>query len=621
MKTLNIAKDLKLPAEDAIESKVGILGRSGGGKSGMLKVWMEELVRNQLPFTMFDASGVAWGLRSSLDGSKPSGMHVLVVGGPHGDVPLDRAAGADIARTIVEANVSCIIDFSEEPSSAYMQFVQDFAETMWRINKSPRILMFDEVHRLAPQNLFPEQRRCFAAIETLVSMGRNKGLGIIVSSQRPAKVHTDIRSQLGSVFVFGTLGTHDRKALKEWVDAKADPERMKEFIEGLGALKTREAWFWAPVEFGGHFRKIYVRDFTTFHPDTTHLRRAGLLKVKPVTTDITAVVAKLGPVMERLAKQKKEITEAPKLQARIRHLEAELAKAKARPPPAAAAPKVEVKRVEIPILQPAELRRAEALIRATNAAADKLDNAATKFALGLSVVAGELSSAVKLGQARAHPLPATAPAVKPPTAPRVLPARPRLETPAIREARASVALDEGQTHDDNDGHDHLPTVKAGARVMLQQLALHGGKLSHSQVATLSRIKPRGSTFRDYKGVLKRRGFVLERGDVLELTAAGRAFVGDDLPESPQTVDDVLKAWRPKLKAGAAKMLQAVADGGAAAKFTRASLGEAVEIPAEGSTFRDYFGVLKRNDLIAVDDEGFVVPGPALELAASAVEET
>src|SRR3972149_5472203 len=84
---------LALPAEETVEAAIGIIGKRGRGKSGAVKVLMEELVKAKLPFVMFDPVGIAWGLRSSLDGSAPSGAHVLVVGGAHGDVRLERRGG------------------------------------------------------------------------------------------------------------------------------------------------------------------------------------------------------------------------------------------------------------------------------------------------------------------------------------------------------------------------------------------------------------------------------------------------------------------------------------------------------------------------------------------------
>src|SRR4030042_1043738 len=130
---VRISEDLELNAEDFMESAIGVIGKRGGGKSGGVKVIMEELVRVGLPFVAFDPVGIMWGIKSSLDG-KSEGFPVLVIGGSHGDIKLDRRAGAQVAVAVVQANVSCVIDFSEEPKAAYREFVRDFSHKLFAVH-------------------------------------------------------------------------------------------------------------------------------------------------------------------------------------------------------------------------------------------------------------------------------------------------------------------------------------------------------------------------------------------------------------------------------------------------------------------------------------------------------
>src|SRR3990167_6767860 len=317
---LDISTNLKLPAEDFLESAIGIIGKRGRGKSGLVKVLMEELVHAGLPFVAFDPVGVMWGLRSSFDGKGP-GLPVLIVGGSHGDLRLERRAGAEIAKSVVQANISCIIDFSEESKSVYRDFVLDFSHTLFAINDSPRIVIIEEAPELVPQRFRPDMADVFEAVERLVSRGRNKGLGVVLVSQRAATIHKDVLTQVDALFVFGLVSPQDRKAIGEWVEAHDEKGRLGEFEKGIAGLGKQECWFWSPEAFGGAFKKIRVRDFTTFHPDKTHLRRAGLLKAKAVTTDVTSIVSKLGAQLDRLAKGKAETSALPKLRADISRLD------------------------------------------------------------------------------------------------------------------------------------------------------------------------------------------------------------------------------------------------------------------------------------------------------------
>jgi uncharacterized protein DUF87 len=329
MKKLKLSSTLSLPAEDALESAIAIIGKRGRGKSGLVKVLLEELCRVGLPFVAFDPVGIMWGLRSSLDGKSSSGLQVLIVGGQHGDLKLERRGGAEVARAVVQANVSCIIDFSEESKAVYREFVTDFSHALFAANDAPRMVVIEEAPELVPQRLRPDLTATFEAVERLVSRGRNKGLGCILVSQRAATIHKDVLTQIDAMFIFGLTSPQDRKAIGEWVESKDDAKRMAEFSEGIAGLERQEAWFWSPEVFGDAFQKIKVRPFHTFHPDKTHLRRQGLLHSKPVTADVSGLIVRLGEQMERLAKTKNEVSEVPKLRSQIRALEAQIVNAKA----------------------------------------------------------------------------------------------------------------------------------------------------------------------------------------------------------------------------------------------------------------------------------------------------
>jgi hypothetical protein len=285
---LLIGEGFSLPAEDTLEAAIGIIGKRGRGKSGLVKVLMEELVRVGLPFVAFDPVGIMWGIRTSLDGLGP-GLPVLVVGGKHGDLPLDRGAGARIAKAIIDANCSAVLDFSEEPKHVYREFVRDFSHELYRLNDTPRLVILEEAPELLPQRLRPDMTQVFEAVERLVSRGRNKGLGVILVSQRAATVNKDVLTQVDALFVMGLTAPQDQKALAEWVEDRADPSRSEEFFRSIAALHQQEAFFWSPEAFGGSFRRVHVRNFQTFHPDKTHLRRAGLLNVRAVMTDVASM--------------------------------------------------------------------------------------------------------------------------------------------------------------------------------------------------------------------------------------------------------------------------------------------------------------------------------------------
>jgi DNA helicase HerA-like ATPase len=85
---LRIAEDLELPI-DLVVQKVAILARSGAGKTNTAVDVVEELLEAKQQVVVLDPPGAWWGLRTSADGKKP-GYPVVVLGGVHGDLPLER---------------------------------------------------------------------------------------------------------------------------------------------------------------------------------------------------------------------------------------------------------------------------------------------------------------------------------------------------------------------------------------------------------------------------------------------------------------------------------------------------------------------------------------------------
>ncbi len=305
MKPIHLAEGLDLNAEDLLESAVGIIAKRGRGKSGAVKVLMEELTSVGLPFVALDPVGILWGIRSSFDGTGP-GLPVLVIGGEHGDVPLERKAGAAVADRIIAENISCVVDFSEEPKAAYREFVRDFAHELFRKNDTPRMVILEEAPELVPQKVQGDRAETFEAVERLVSRGRNKGLGVVLVSQRAATINKDVLTQIDLLVVLGLAAPQDRKAIGDWIRAWDQEGQAEVFDKGLAGLHRQEAWVWSPEAFGGLFQRVKFRDFTTFHPDKTHLRRMGWLKVRPVTADVAGAVA-------RFKGEKRKSKEDPKV--------------------------------------------------------------------------------------------------------------------------------------------------------------------------------------------------------------------------------------------------------------------------------------------------------------------
>ncbi len=109
MTKLKISSNLALPFE-AITQTIGILAKRGAGKTYTASVLAEEFVAAKLPFCVLDPTGAWWGLRVMND-SKP-GLPVIIIGGKHGDLPLEPTAGKLMADLIVDNPGFYVLDMS-----------------------------------------------------------------------------------------------------------------------------------------------------------------------------------------------------------------------------------------------------------------------------------------------------------------------------------------------------------------------------------------------------------------------------------------------------------------------------------------------------------------------------
>lgn len=138
---LHVATGLSLPLK-AVTQTFAILAMRGVGKTYTASVLAEEFSKASLPFAVLDPTGAWWGLRAGADG-KSAGYPVTILGGDHGDVPLEEAAGKVIAALLAEEAPQLVIDLSLFSKSAMRRFVADFAEELYRKNRNPLHLIMD----------------------------------------------------------------------------------------------------------------------------------------------------------------------------------------------------------------------------------------------------------------------------------------------------------------------------------------------------------------------------------------------------------------------------------------------------------------------------------------------
>ncbi|CDX26934.1 conserved hypothetical protein [Mesorhizobium plurifarium] len=238
----------ELIPSSALESHVGILGKTGSGKSNAAKTLAERLMSAGARVCMIDPTGTWWGIRLSADGKRRSGFEPVIFGGERADVQIMPEHGAAIGEAIATSSGSAIIDLRSMGSGGKAKFFIGFAEKLMATNQGPLHLILDEAHIFAPKGKVstPQAGEMLARTNDLVSLGRGLGLRIIMITQRPAKLHNDSLSQIETMIAMRLIAPHDRRAIEDWIKETADLEKGKQITASLSSLPVGDAWVWAP---------------------------------------------------------------------------------------------------------------------------------------------------------------------------------------------------------------------------------------------------------------------------------------------------------------------------------------------------------------------------------------
>jgi hypothetical protein len=150
MKNLRVFDGLSIPVDYAPIQKYVTLGASDSGKTFMLARFAEQCAKAGIFFVILDPVGKHWSLRAGLDGSPKGGIDdVYVIGGLHGDVPLDPKSGELIADVVVDHPGRYVLDVSSfETDQDVYNFAAAFAGRLFRRKMKdpgwPMLLMLEE---------------------------------------------------------------------------------------------------------------------------------------------------------------------------------------------------------------------------------------------------------------------------------------------------------------------------------------------------------------------------------------------------------------------------------------------------------------------------------------------
>jgi hypothetical protein len=592
---LRISKQLAL-SDDFVTKTCGILAQRRKGKTYTASVLAEEFVAAKMPFAVLDPTGAWWGLRAAADGVKP-GLPVVIVGGEHGDVPIERTGGKVIADLVVEHPGYYVIDLSPFDShEAERQFATDFAERLYRRKRQPRMdfamhLFVDEADLFAPQQSPSGDKRMLGAFENIVRRGGLHGLGTTLISQRSAVVNKNVLEQLDVLIVLRTVGTNDRDAIFGYVKKKSDtkdPEILA-MMDSLPSLPIGEAWVWEPGGEPPLFERVRIRERRTFNSSATP--KPGERRVEPkrlADVDLKAVTQAMAATIERA-----EAEDPRKLRRQVADLQRQVRALEGRKQSATPEPVIE--HVDVPVFRDGEIDRLEKAIGGLVEVGAQLVAVAKDVGEG-GVLVSEAAQTV------AHSLSREAPAREPRprdiTRPTIAKPQPRPLARGPRSGRSEVRSEHAIVRDPDVSDDELTEY---ARSLLETLAeRHPMKLTRVQLSLFSGRSKRSSMFSPAVRELTEGGYATYQGRHFELTDRGLAEAGV-VPHAPSSPAEVQAMWLSKLPAYEASLLRVLLDEGGNT-LSREELSERSGRSLSSSMFSPAIRTLLDMGLVQVSDQ-------------------
>lgn len=518
---LKLSSSLKLPV-DAATQTFAFIGRKGSGKTYGAGKLTELLIEAGVQTIILDLVGKWWGLRLAADGKSP-GIDIAMLGGLRGDIPLEAAGGGLIADALLESGRSAILDISQFSKGGRQEFAHKFGERLWRtqkgqLNPSPVHLVIEESQLIVPENIPAGGKHDFmvamySTFEEIIRLGRNYGIGITMITQRPQSVAKEVLNQAEPLLVFQVTGSHERKAIREWINHQGMDQSM---IDSLASLKKGECWFWSP-EWLGELKQIQIEPKWTF--DSTATPKVGERKpkaraIKPL--DLSDLQVKMQATIEKAKADDPKV-----LRAKIADLEKQLYKS-------AQTVQTDPKAIERAVAAAVAQRDREwqAAVKEREGIIGNLKSRMVKAA-GFLAVNGEVAPKVEApARALTSQVKQTSPAPPKPVY------QPRKEIPVG---------DSGITR--------------GALTILIAIAQSEGA-DREQLSVLTGYKR--SSRDTYLQQLRSRGLVDDAGGSLTLTDAGQAALPANYEPLP-TGSALRSFWLSKLSGGEQRFLEALCD--------------------------------------------------------------
>lgn len=259
-----------------------VVGIRDSGKTYSATNMAEQLMDSKerpggIPITVFDPTGVWRFLRVPARGK---GYPVVVVGGVDGDLPLNPTTIGKVIEGALIGGVSMVIDLSGDITKATMRKVVTECVTVMMAKNAKhglRHVFLEEAAEFVPQNIGDPQ--VYAAVERMVRVGGNMGLGVTMVNPRTANLNKSVLELCDNLFLHRQKGKNSLKALRDWFDA-AGLDEPADLSKSVSRLKSGECYAWLRDHEKPEL--LHVQQKNSFHPNRRDLQASSGSSTKRV---------------------------------------------------------------------------------------------------------------------------------------------------------------------------------------------------------------------------------------------------------------------------------------------------------------------------------------------------
>jgi hypothetical protein len=470
------AVDMHPIPDAALDDRLGFVGMTGSGKTYGAGTCVERIVANGGRVIIPDPLGVWWGLRQTADGKSPSRHAIVLLGGPHADLPITPNAGAIIGETVAQMRESAIIDLSQfETEAAQRRFMLAFLRALFHCSiGEPVHVVLDEADMWAPERILDkegEATKLHNIVQTVVRRGRIKGLTSWLITQRPAALSKAVLSQVDGLVAFRLTASQDRKALGLWIEGQADRDSGKALLARLPEKKQGQAVVWLPAH--GILADVVFPPKLTYDSSRAPKRGEAQRRIDLKPLNVAALKERLAHIEADVA-----ANDPKALRAEIARLKADKTRPQSVP-------------VDVKAIEAAEMRGWDAGVEAFRQSLTAQGHAVNNAVAAMLAIAVPFKASVRTPGSSSSP-------------PRQTPARVT-----------------------NGSGGELPK---GERACLIAIAQHQDGVRREQLTVLTGY--RRSTRNSYIARLRERSYVDQHGDRIVATPAGIAALGGDYEPLP-----------------------------------------------------------------------------------------